>query len=176
MFYFIKTWLSLFGSQVFESVVQDLYLNKYTTTTTRIGCNNIISAANKTELASQEIGITKMASVFTTINRGNTTTTVDTMAIGDNDVVSTASDIEFVFLEIRIVKIEDNSIAARTSSGADITEITKENNDLILVTDKFNSIAITDKNDPLLVTDKNIWSAGTNFFGGIQHSKRYFGG
>ena len=94
-------------------MVQDLCLNEYTITTTRIECDNIISAANKTELASQEIGITKMASVFTTINRGNTTTTVDTMAIGDNDVVSTASDIEFVFLEIRIVKIEDNSIAAK---------------------------------------------------------------
>ena len=92
-------------------MVQDLYLNKYTTTTTRIGCNNIISAANKTDLAFQE-SITKMASVFT-IDRDNKTTTVDTMTIGDNNVVSTASDTELVFLEMRIVKIEDNGIAAR---------------------------------------------------------------
>ena len=106
MFYFIKTWLSLFGSQVFESVVQDLYLNKYTTTTTRIGCNNIISTANKTELAFQE-SITKMASVFT-INRDNKTTIVDTMTIGDNNVVSTSSDTELVFLEIQIFKIEEH--------------------------------------------------------------------
>ena len=79
------------------------------------------------------------------------------MAIGDNNVVSTASDTELVFLEIQSIKIEDNSIATKISSGADIAAITKENNDLILVTDKFNSIAITDKNDPLLVTDKNIF-------------------
>ena len=140
---------------LFESVVQDLYLDEYTTTITRIACNNIISAANKTELAFQE-SITKIASVFT-IDRDNKTTTVDTMAIGDNNVVSTASDTELVFLEIQSIKIEDNSIATKISSGADIAAITKENNDLILVTDKFNSIAITDKNDPLLVTDKNIF-------------------
>ena len=157
-------------------MVQDLYLNKYTTTTTRIGCNNIISAANKTELAFQE-SITKMASVFT-IDRDNKTTTV----CGYHDNWRQHCSIhsqqpELVFLEIRIVKIEENrGFAARISSGADIAAITKENNDLVLVTDKFDPMAITDKNDPLLVTDKNIWSAGTNFFRGIQHSKRYFGG
>ena len=52
-FCFTKTLLSLFGSQVFESVVQDLCLNKYTPTTTTIRYNNIVSAANtnKIELA-----------------------------------------------------------------------------------------------------------------------------
>ena len=49
--YFTKTSLSLFGLQVFESVVRDLCLNKYTQTTTRIGYSNITSAANKIELA-----------------------------------------------------------------------------------------------------------------------------
>ena len=60
-----------------------------------------------------------MASVFT-IDRDDKTTTVDTMVIRDNNAVSQASNTELVFLEIRIIKIEDNGIATRISSGADI--------------------------------------------------------
>ena len=61
----------------------------------------------------------------------------EAMTIGDNNVVSTASNTELVFLEMRIIKIEDNDITSRISSGADIAAITKENNYLLLVTDKF---------------------------------------
>ena len=110
------------------------------------------------------------------IIRDNKTTILDTTTIRDNDTVSIASKIKLVSLEVLIANIEDHDIAVRMSNGADIAVITRENNDLMLATDKFDPMAITDKNDPLLVTDKNIWSAGTNFFGGIQHSKRYFGG
>ena len=109
--------------QVFESVVQDLCLNEFTPTNTQIGYNNIISTANKIE------------SVFI-IDRDNKTATLDIMRIKDNDTVSIASKIELASLEMLIINIQDNSIAARISNGADITLITKENNDLMLVTDK----------------------------------------
>ena len=69
----MKTSLSLFGSQVFESVVQDLCLNEYTPTTTRIGYNNTIYVANKIESEFQETCVTNMASVFI-INEDTTTT------------------------------------------------------------------------------------------------------
>ena len=78
------------------------------------------------------------------IDSDNKTATIAT-GIEDNDTVSTASVIELTFLEIQIIKIEDNGIAVRISSGADIAAITKENNDLILVKGKFDPMAITDK-------------------------------
>ena len=68
--------------------------------------------------------------------------------------VSTAGDTELVFVELRIIKIEDNSIAARISTGADIAVITRENNNLMLVTNKFDPMAIPDKSDPMLIFDK----------------------
>ena len=111
---------------------------------TRTGYCNVVSAANEIEL------------VFI-INRDNKTTTLDTMRIGDNDKVSTASKIELVSLEMLVINTEDDGITARVSNGADIAVITKENNDLMLVTDKFEPMAIADKNDFLLVTDKNIF-------------------
>ena len=115
--FFMKTSLSLFGSQAFESVVQDLCLNEYTPTTTRIGYNNIISAANKIELAFQETCVTKMAGVF--IIDKATTTTVDTTKYGCNDTVSTASETGLVFLEVLIAKMVGNSAAANISNSAD---------------------------------------------------------
>ena len=106
---------------------------------TRTRYCNIVSAANEIELAFN-------------ISTDNKTTTLDTMRIGGNDTVSTASKIELVSLETLIINIEDNAIAARISNGANIAVDTKENNDLILVTDKFDPMATIDKNDPLLVT------------------------
>ena len=40
-----------------------------------------------------------------------------------------------------IINIEDNGISARISNGTDISVITKESNDLVLVTDKFDPMA-----------------------------------
>ena len=110
-FYFTKTLLSLFGSQVFESVVQDLCLNKYTPTTTRIGYNNIVSAANEIELAF-------------IINRDNKTILLGAMAIRDNDAVSTASKIELVPLEMLIITERSPSL---TSSSTQQTSYTHTN-------------------------------------------------
>ena len=55
------------------------------------------------------------------------------------------SKIELVSLKMLIINIEDNGIAARISNGADVSVITKENNDLMLVTDKFDPMVIPDK-------------------------------
>ena len=142
----------------FESEVQDLCLNKYATTTTRIGCNNIISAANEIELAFQHIWITDMARVFI-IDRDNKTNTTGTARIGYNDTVSTASEIELAFREIQITRKIDSSIAVAISNGADIAVIAQENNDRMLVTHKYGPKLISDKNDPLLVADKHVFGA-----------------
>ena len=88
---------------------------------------------------------------------GDTPTIMDTTRNGCNGTASTAGETGLVFPEMLITKMVINSVAANISNGADIAVITKENNDLMLVTDKFDPMAITDKNDPLLVTDKNIF-------------------
>ena len=108
---------------------------------TRTRYCNIVSAANEIELAFN-------------ISTDNKTTTLDTMRIGDNDKVSTASKIELVSLKMLVINTEDDGITARVSNGADIAVITKENNDLMLVTDKFDPMTTTDKNDPMLISDK----------------------
>ena len=91
------------------------------------------------------------------IIRDNKTTILDTTTIRDNDTVSIASKIKLVSLEVLIANIEDHDFAVRMSNGADIAVITRENNDLMLATDKFDPMAITDKNNSLLVADKNVF-------------------
>ena len=56
-----------------------------------------------------------------------------------------------------IVNTEDNGIAARISNGADISIITNESNDCMLVTGKSDPMATAGKIDPLLVADKNVF-------------------
>ena len=96
-------------------MVQDLCLNKYTTTTARIGYSNIISAANEIELVFQEVRF-----IFDT---DNTATTTGTARIGYNDTVSTDSEIELAFQEIHITRKVDSSMSVTISNSADITVI-----------------------------------------------------
>ena len=68
-----------------------------------------------------------------------------------NNTASIADEIDPVFLEIGVVKMVSTSMVAGILSDADIIVTTQENNNLMLVTDKFNPMLITNKIDPNLM-------------------------